>query len=321
MSAGATTGHIDSTSSPAGETPRSTRILRLWPAILLLIGFWVFLLYNYNADMPMGTRFISRMLAFAVLLLGFLGWWLTRSAVRWRDRWQAVAAVVLILIAASLVADKTVNMFALVLLSLPFIFTVWTIWLYASQSLAPMSKRVGFVLTMLLTIGYFDLLRWDGLEATQKPELSWRWIPTKEASFLASHKGAEKPPAVQAEAKPWKPQPGDYLEYRGPNRDGIVTGVSLATDWQTHPPKLLWRKKVGPGWSGMIVVDNHVVTQEQRGEVEVVSCYDANTGDEIWAHEDPVRFEEALAALAPAARRRFRTASSIHTARKGSSIA
>ena len=78
MSAGAMVSHDNTTKPP--------RILRLWPAILLLIVFWAFLYYNYNADMPMGIRFISRMLAFAILLLGFVGWWLSRSAVRWRDR-------------------------------------------------------------------------------------------------------------------------------------------------------------------------------------------------------------------------------------------
>ena len=144
----------------------------------------------------MGTRFISRMLAFAVLLLGFLGWWLTRSAVRWRDRWQAVAAVVLILIAASLVADKTVNMFALVLLSA-------TVHLHGLDGLALRIAiaRADVQTCRLLSSRCYSpsatstLLRCDGLDATQKPESSWRWIPTKEASFLASRNGAEKPPA------------------------------------------------------------------------------------------------------------------------------
>src|SRR6185295_11910609 len=67
----------------------------------------------------------------------------------------------------------------------------------------------------------------------------------------------------------------------------------------SRPPKLLWRQKVGPAWSGLIVVDGHVVTQEQRGEVEAVVCYDAATGKEIWAHEDQVRFAESLSGAGP----------------------
>lgn len=284
-----------------GNTARSTKVLRLWPAILLLVTFWGFLYFNYNAEMGMTTRFLSRMLAFLILLFGYLGWWLTRSAISWRDRWQAVAALALILIACSLLADKTVNAFALLLLSLPFIFTTWTLWRYASQWLTPTVKRLGFFLAILLTVGYFDLVRSDGLDASQKPDLSWRWIPSHEAAFLASAENAKKHTMEQAEGKPWTPQPGDCLEYRGSNRDGIFSGVSLATDWKVHPPKLLWRRKVGPAWSGLIVVDGHLVTQEQRGEKEVVSCYDAKTGDEIWVHEDPIRFEEALAGPGPRA--------------------
>jgi outer membrane protein assembly factor BamB len=79
----------------------------------------------------------------------------------------------------------------------------------------------------------------------------------------------------------------------------VVTGVKLATDWNEHPPKPLWKKKVGPSWSGMILVDGHLVTQEQRGENEAVVCYDAATGDEVWAHEDSVRFEESLSGAGP----------------------
>jgi len=105
--------------------------------------------------------------------------------------------------------------------------------------------------------------------------------------------------SAPVEAKPWTVQPRDSAEYRGAERDGTITGVTLATDWDQHPPKELWRKKIGPAWSGMIVVDGHLVTQEQRDDQEVVACYDAATGNEAWTHSDPVRFEESVSGIGP----------------------
>jgi outer membrane protein assembly factor BamB len=49
----------------------------------------------------------------------------------------------------------------------------------------------------------------------------------------------------------------------------------------------------------MIVVDGHLATQEQREAVEAVVCYDAATGNELWAHNDTERFEEDLAGAGP----------------------
>jgi outer membrane protein assembly factor BamB len=49
------------------------------------------------------------------------------------------------------------------------------------------------------------------------------------------------------------------------------------------------------------VVGDNVYTQEQRAEMEVVVCYDLKTGDEIWTHQDPTRFEEAIAGPGPRA--------------------
>ena len=94
---------------------------------------------------------------------------------------------------------------------------------------------------------------------------------------------------------------GDWPGFRGPNRDGKLTGTTINADWSAHPPKLLWRHVVGPGWSSFCVVGNNAYTQEQRGEMEVVACYDLNTGAEIWAHQDQTRFEEAIAGPGPRA--------------------
>jgi len=77
--------------------------------------------------------------------------------------------------------------------------------------------------------------------------------------------------------------------------------VRIATDWQKNPPKELWRHPVGPGWSSFAVIGNRAYTQEQRGADEVVVCYDAGTGAEIWVHRDATRFDEAMGGAGPRA--------------------
>jgi outer membrane protein assembly factor BamB len=48
-------------------------------------------------------------------------------------------------------------------------------------------------------------------------------------------------------------------------------------------------------------VDGRVFTQEQRGGNEAVVCRDAAGGEELWSHEEPGRFSEALSSLGPRA--------------------
>jgi outer membrane protein assembly factor BamB len=92
----------------------------------------------------------------------------------------------------------------------------------------------------------------------------------------------------------------DFPGFLGPQRSEAVDHVKLARNWTDQPPKLVWRQKIGAGWSAFAVVNGHAVTMEQRGELEMTTCYDVATGHLEWAHSVPgKRYQRVESGIGP----------------------
>lgn len=144
-------------------------------------------------------------------------------------------------------------------------------------------------------------LRFDGFEGDMVPIFAWRWSPTPEeqlASFreeMGQKRLSDRTPDLtQTTAR-------DVPAYLGADRLGWIRDVELRRDWQKHPPKELWRRPVGRGWSSFAVVGDFCLTQEQDGPHELVTCYELKTGLKCWEYKVETRFSEAMGGDGPRA--------------------
>jgi len=85
-------------------------------------------------------------------------------------------------------------------------------------------------------------------------------------------------PAEPAGAGPAWPQ------MRGPGYDAHSVETGLADSWPVDRPPLLWMKKIGAGYSGLIAVGGCVYTQTQTLTGQSVLAMNADTGQTIWEH-------------------------------------
>jgi outer membrane protein assembly factor BamB len=82
------------------------------------------------------------------------------------------------------------------------------------------------------------------------------------------------PPAAD---RPWP-------QWLGPSRDGVVEGPGLSARWPEKGPKVLWEKRVGRGYSAVSVAGGRAYTLFAQGAEEVVVCWRADEGKELWRH-------------------------------------
>jgi outer membrane protein assembly factor BamB len=236
----------------------------------------------------------------ALVTLLFLAWWLAVSRVRLAERFLVFIAAVCGALAAAVMSDRTAGPFIL-MPGLPLVLTLWTLALVAVRRWRPRSRGLVVVGVLCLSWGAFTLIRTEGMWGDGQFSLRWRWALTPEQAYLAELERTGGPAAPPGLQQPLRLRPGDWPGFRGLNRDGNLRGVRIATDWSATPPQRLWKRRLGPAWSSVVIVGNRLFTQEQRGQWEAVVCLDAASGRTVWSHTDAARHEDVQGGAGPRA--------------------
>jgi len=276
------------------DEPTQQKPLRLWPGVVIVILQWL-VRFGVLIVMPEAVTI-------AVLLGGLFGglaivvWWAFFSRASRSERWGAVVLIIVALIATWLLIHESMRLMPFVAYIIPVLSLAFVVWAVASPRLSDRPRRATMVATILLACGVWALLRTGGVSGDFQSDFAWRWAETPEERFLAQADDelTALPSATEA-AETGAEWPG----FRGPHRDGIIRGVRLETDWSASPPVELWHRLIGPGWSSFAVRGNVFYTQEQRGDDEVVACYNMTTGEPVWRHRDTARFWESNAGAGP----------------------
>ncbi len=310
--------------------------LRLWPGVIagLLLALLWFVVPVVFPDV--GLAALAGALA---AVLAIVVWWLFFSRAPWPERVGAILLAIVALLATRRIVHESIagGMMGMLLpvYAVPVLSLALVTGAVLGGRLSSGLRRVTMAGAILLAAGAFALIRTEGMMGFQSV-FHWRWSPTPEERLLAQTADEPAPPTPapaaakspdqkieekggnESKALPAAPAAAnvptdrpamservdtrvEWPGFRGPERDSIIRGVRIETNWSQSPPVERWRRPIGPGWSSFAVSGNHIYTQEQRGDDEIVSCYDLTTGAPVWRHRDAARFWESNAGAGPRA--------------------
>lgn len=124
------------------------------------------------------------------------------------------------------------------------------------------------------------------------------------AEVVEQHREAQRAAASASPSAPSQPatpaaSPGDWTDFRGPNRDGHYRERPILTTWPAGGLRPLWKQPVGEGYASFVVAGGRAFTIEQRGAREVAAAYDVKTGRELWTNAWTAAFREMMGGDGP----------------------
>ncbi len=289
---------MNSEPSPSALSPKP---LRLWPALALTA---IIILCRYVPPFIEGASsqywmvpIFFPMLASALMLI----WWVAGSRATGREKligfFGFIAAVTVIV----LLRHASMRGLITTYLTLPLGMVGFGLGAYFNSGKEPKQRVTGVLIWSVVAMSITLLLRNEGITGDYAFDLKSRWSSVPGSDGWSANKAASAAAPSAGSAIDAAIATAEWPGFRGADRMGHTKAPKLATDWKANPPKLLWKKPVGAGWSSFAVAGSFAFTQEQRDANEVTVCYDIATGNEVWTQQREARFDEPMGGPGPRA--------------------
>jgi outer membrane protein assembly factor BamB len=206
------------------------------------------------------------------------------------------AAVIAVGQTTELIDHAIANILTLILpLVAAIVLLVWYSLLSGYARWARMATLAG---CLAVAAGLVGLFRVDHFSGEMVPTFAFRFSSKLDRRLARPETGDAAGRKTLAE-EIGMPTDRDFPQFLGPDRSEAVQHVRLARDWAAQPPRLCWRHEIGAGWSAFAVVHGHAVTMEQRGDLEMVTCYRVRTGQIEWGHVVAGRYDSLTGGVGP----------------------
>ncbi len=84
----------------------------------------------------------------------------------------------------------------------------------------------------------------------------------------------------------------DWPQFLGPERNGVYRGPALMEEIGSDGPPVVWRKSIGSGFSGPVVIEGRLILFHRVDDSEVVESFDAHSGDSQWKYSYPTSYRD-----------------------------
>jgi hypothetical protein len=197
---------------------------------------------HFSRTCPRESRHFctGRKILLALLLVGFVGWWLVRGSVRLSFRFLVLGSAVACAIAVTFLLHRTVLAVAIHVLALQALVTAWTLWLLVSRSAKEKVRFAGMLVLPAVVWLPGTMVRMEGLKGDGSNDFHWRWVRSAEERFMQeSGTLSRASDQTVATGVPLVAAASDWPGFRGPDLDASAPGFKIATDWELNPARWL----------------------------------------------------------------------------------
>jgi outer membrane protein assembly factor BamB len=116
--------------------------------------------------------------------------------------------------------------------------------------------------------------------------------PTVVTSQIAASEPIE--PSAPADLGRAAGDPRDWPGFLGPERNGKSAERGLPASWPAAGPPVVWQTQIGSGYAAPAIAAGRLFHFARLGNAARLTCFNAETGAELWTCEHPSDYEDML---------------------------